>query len=229
MQRNGKRAKVTTVVTKSVASKPKTFRSKAAARPVKGAIPKSTGPELKFVDVAQANYVADTTGTVTLLNGTATGDDYNTRDGRQIVIKSVQIRGRVNPVDGTTSPCHARVLLVWDNATSGVAPTIADILSAATSNSYPLVNNQTRFTILRDMSFFVGGIDTGVGQQYAMSPTGAVVEAYLKINQVTQYMSTTAAVASVQNGGLFMVTIGDQAANAGALFVLATRVRFTDV
>jgi len=225
MQRNGKRAKVTTVVTRSVASKPNTFRNKAAARPVKGAIAKSTGPELKFWDVAEANYVADTTGTVTLLNGISAGDDYDNREGRQILLKSVQIRGRVHPFDTTTLPTHARVLLVWDNAATGGAPTIANILTASTSNSFPLVNNQTRFTILRDMSFFVGGISTTATSSYAMAPSGHTVEAYLKINQLVQYSSTAA---SINNGALYLVTIGDQAANAGAQFTLATRVRFVD-
>jgi len=225
MQRASKRPRVAQL------SKARRLRGvRAAVRSysarVKGPVALRPGPELKFVDVAQANYVADTTGTVTLLNGVAVGDDYTSRDGRQITIKSVQVRGRCQPIDAGTLPTHARVLLVWDNAASGGAPTIAQILSASTSNSFPLVDNQARFTILRDMSFFVGGVSNTATQAYAMSPTGHIVDTYLRIGQITQFNGTGAT--NIANGALYMVTIGDQAAGDGAQFSLATRVRFSE-
>jgi len=193
---------------------------------VKGAIPSRT--ELKFVDVASASYAGDTTGTVTLLNGVAIGDDYTTRDGRQITVKSVQVRGSVLPIDSSTQPTMARLLLVWDNAANGALATIAQILSASTSNSFPLVDNANRFTILCDQQYVVGGFQTTATQAYAGSPMINPVHVYKKLDSITQYGATTAAIGSVQNGALLMVTIGDQAAAAGAVFSLATRVRFTD-
>jgi len=201
-------------------------RPRGQAR-VKGAIAPA-GKELKYNDLVDANYAADTTGSITCLNLIATGDDNNTRDGRQVTIKSVQIRGIVTPVDTTTLPTNARVLLVWDNAPNGAAATIAQILTAVNSQSFPLVNNQNRFTILRDMQFPVGGMSDTATQTYTMSPTVHSVEAYMKIGQITQYSGTTANISSVQNGALWMVTVGDQVANAGANFRLATRVRFVD-
>lgn len=196
--------------------------------PVRGAIPYH-GKELKFNDIATAAYAADTTGTVTALNLIATGDDYQTRDGRQVSIKSVQIRGFVSPVDATTVASKARIILVWDNAVNGAIATVADILNAATANSFPLVDNANRFTLLSDQTFFVGGFDTTATTTYAQSPTGHNIEIYRKINQTTQYKNTTSNIASVQNGGLLMVTIGTAAAGAGATFNVATRVRFMDM
>lgn len=182
--------------------------------------------ELKYVDVASAAYAADTTGSVTLLNGVAVGDDNTTRDGRQATMKSVQVRGQLRPESSSQTGCKCRLLLVWDNASAGATPTIADILTASTSNSFPLVNNARRFTILCDNSYVLGTVDTTATQTYAYSPGIHDVEIYKRIQSVTQYNGTGATAASIQNGALWMITIGD-AANAGQ-FNVATRVRFTD-
>jgi len=197
---------------------------------VKGAIAAYGGrQELKYVDIASAGYAGDTTGSVTALNLLAVGDDNTSRDGRQVCIKSVQIRGSCVPQDSSTQPTMARLLLVWDNAVnSGAIATVAQILSASTSNSFPLIDNANRFTILVDQQFVVGGFGTTATQTYAGSPMIVPVSIYKKLNLVTQYSGTTAAIGSIQNGGLLMVTIGDQAAAAGTAFSLATRVRFTD-
>lgn len=199
-----------------------------AAR-IKGAIRPSGLTELKFVDLASATYACDTTGSVTALNLIAVGDDNTTRDGRQVTIKSVQIRGILQPQDSTTTTNKARIILVWDNAVnSGAIATIAEIFTASTANSFPLVNNQNRFTILWDQSFACGAIDSTATQALAFSPAVHNVDYYRKLGSVTQYSGTTAAIGSIQNGGLLMVTLGTQAAAAGTNFIAATRVRFVD-
>lgn len=197
---------------------------------VKGAIaPYGGQKELKYTDIANATYAADTTGTVTALNLIAVGDDNVNRDGRQVTMKSIQIRGFLQPQDGSTTASGCRVILVWDNAVnSGAIATIAQILTAATANSFPLVDNANRFTILVDRYYALGAIDTTATTTFAESPTVYPVEIYKKLNCVTQFSGTTAAIGSIQNGGLLMVTIGTSAAALGGTFVLATRARWTD-
>lgn len=205
-------------------------RNRAPRAAVKGAIAQYGGrKELKYVDLAQATYACDTTGSVTALNLLAVGDDNTSRDGRQVTIKSVQLRGFVTGSDDNTSNNLARVLLVWDNANnSGAIATIAQILSAATSCSYPLVDNANRFTILWDSHYEIGRVSDTATQSFAGSPTIHAVNYYKKINQITQYSGTTAAIGSIQNGALLLVTIGSSAAGTGSAAVLASRVRFTD-
>lgn len=194
---------------------------------VKGAI--RARKELKYVDTAAAAYAADTTGTVTALNLTAVGDDNTSRDGRQATMKSVQLHGILGPVDITTVQSKCRLLLVWDNAVnSGTIATVAQILTSANATSFPLVDNANRFTILVDRTYAVGGLDTTATQTYAMSPSVHDVEVYKRLDVVTQYSGTTAAIGSIQNGALLMVTIGTAAPAAGGSFNLAARVRFTD-
>lgn len=197
---------------------------------VKGAIAPFGGrKELKYVDLALAGYACDTTGSVTALNLIAVGDDNTSRDGRQATMKSVQVKGIIVPEDTTTNDNLCRVMLVWDNAVnSGTIATIAQILSASTSQAFPLVDNANRFTILVDKLFAMGGINNTATQTYAKTPSVQSVNIYKKLNLVTQYSGTTAAIGSIQNGGLLLVTLGSAVAGSGAQFAANTRVRFTD-
>jgi len=163
------------------------------------------------------------------LNLLAVGDDNTSRDGRQVTIKSVQLHGMVYPEDTNSGPTKGRVMLVWDNANnSGAIATIAQILAAANGNAFPLVDNANRFTILVDRTFAIGIMSDTATQAIAGCPNTFDVEIYKKINQITQYSGTTAAIGSIQNGALLLVTIGTTAAGNGATLVASTRVRFTD-
>lgn len=210
-----------------VLKKPSVKRKRPTRAVIKGAI--APRVELKYCDLPGATYLADTTGSVTALNLIAVGDDNTTRDGRQVTIKSVQFRGTLVPVDNTTLPAKCRLMLVWDNAVnSGTIATVAQILNAASAAAFPLIDNQNRFTVLVDRSYVVGGVSDVATQAYSMSPACHNVEIYKSINAITQYSGTTAAIGSIQNGALLMLTIGDKAAGAGGAFLGATRVRFTD-
>jgi len=209
----------------------KKARAYQAKKKPRGAIaPYGGRRELKYNDIAAATYVADTTGTVTLLNGIAIGDDNTTRDGRQVCIKSVQVRGSVVQTDSSTINSRARILLVWDNACNGaaIAP-VTDILTAADSASFPKVDNSYRFTILLDQSFALGGNSNTATQAYSTGQGIYNVDMFKKMDSITQYIGSAATIGSVQNGALLMVTVGDTTALNGGTFRVATRVRFTDV
>lgn len=182
--------------------------------------------EKKVVDTAPSSYVCDTTGSVTLLNGVATGTDFTDRIGRKIMLKSVYVRGRIAPVDGGTSNSLARVMIVYDMQANGAAPAITDILKTATSQDQLNMNNRDRFRVIMDKQFPVGGVDTTVG--YAQAPCIFQVKKFKRLNLETLYSGTTNAIASIATGALFMVTIGDVAAGSGATFNGSVRVRFMD-
>ena len=197
---------------------------------IKGSIAPFGGrKELKYVDIAAGDLACDTTGSVSCLNLLAVGDDNNTRDGRQCTIKSVQLKGQVAANSAAVNPQKARVMLVWDNAVnSGTIATIAQILTASTANSFPLVDNAQRFTVLWD-SNYVLGLRSTVATSSVADAVAYDVDYYRKLDNVTQYSGTTAAIGSIQNGGLLLVTIGSVAAGtAAATLNIATRVRFTD-
>lgn len=195
---------------------------------VKGAIKPSSRAELKYVDVANAVYACNTTGSITALNLIAVGDDNTTRDGRQATMKSVQLHGMVYPEDTNSGPTKARVVLVWDNAVNGALPAITDIFTVIGGNAFPLVNNANRFTILVDRTFSCGIISDTATQAVAGCPNTFECEIYKLLGACTQFSGTTAAIGSVQNGGLYLVTMGSTASGNGASLIASTRVRFVD-
>ena len=184
--------------------------------------------EKKYVDTASATYVCDTTGTVTCLNLCNEGTGVSQRVGRKICMKSVQVRGIVDPVDGATNACNARIMLVWDKQVNGVIATIAEILSAATSNSFMNLDNRERFVVIMDKQVSVGAFNNTTG--YAQSPTVHTINKYKKLpmGSFTIYDGTGAGIADINTGALYLVTIGNQVAGEGARFVGACRVRYTD-
>lgn len=210
-------------------------RNRIPKSKIKGAIaPYGGRQELKYVDtdLASGENLYDSTGFAECLNLIAVGDDNTSRDGRQVTIKSVQVKGLIQNFDATTGPSRARTMLVWDNAnnsaSTSAATLIAAVLTSASPYAFPLVDNQNRFTILWDSNEYIGGINTTATQTYAQTPVGCVIDVYKKINQVTQYSGTTAAIGSIQNGALWLITIGNQSAGAGAVLNGQARVRFTD-
>lgn len=184
--------------------------------------------ELNAVDVDTASYVADTTGTVTLLNGVAQGDDFTNRTGRKFIMKSIYIRGLVKNVDAISGPACCRLIVVYDNQTNGAAPAVLDVLKEATSTSQFNLNNRDRFRIIFDKVWSVGAIDNTATQSYAAGPAIQCFKLYKKIALETLNNGTGATVASIATGSVYMITIGDLAAGAGGTFKLTSRIRFTD-
>lgn len=209
------------------ARKPRSY----AARYMPSSSTRYAVPEKKCVDVASATYLCDTTGSVTALNLIDEGTTESSRIGRRVQIKSVQLRGMVDPVDGSTSACFARVMLIWDKQVNGVIATIAQILSAATSNSFMNLDNRERFVVLMDKPFAVGAFSNVATTAYAQSPTVHAVNEYkqLPANSYTIYDGTGSGIGDINTGALYLVTIGNQAAGAGARLVATTRVRYTDL
>jgi len=189
-----------------------------------GIVPYEGQKELKYVDTTLSTKLFDTTGSVSCLNLIAVGNDVSTRDGREVTIESVQLLGLIEPVDSATLNHLARYMLVWDNAVnSGSIATMTDILTAARSTGYPNLNNRDRFTILYDAKIALGAL--------AAQFQGLCfhkIDVSERVNAVTKYSGTTAAIGSIQNGGLLFVTIGDVAAGFGSEGTIYARVRFTD-
>jgi len=185
-------------------------------------------PESKVIDRAVAAYVCDTTGTVTLLTGVATGSDYTDRIGRAIDIRTVQVRGMVAPVDSVISDTLARIMIVYDKMPTGALPAITAILTASESSAYMNLSNRDRFFVLADEFFAVAATNNTATQAVAGSPTCHVVDIYRPLNLPAIYNGTGGTIASIQSGAIYLVTVGNEAAGDGAFAALTCRVRFTD-
>jgi len=210
-----------------------TMLSTRGFRPGYGRGPSRTSVEKKYIDTAVSNYVVNTTGSVTLLNGVATGDDATDRTGRKIQCESVQIRGFVYPEDDNTTAQMGRVMLVWDKQSNGgSAPAITDILTAATGTAFNNLNNRERFVIIRDHKFVFGPVSDTATQAIAGTYSGSpwAVDDFVRLGPQyqTTFGGTTAAIGSITTGSLLLVTVGDNASGVAALARIRARVRFTD-
>jgi len=184
--------------------------------------------ERKVIDVDPATYGANTTGTVTLLNGVATGTDFTDRIGRKIIMKSLYIRGVCKPEDDNIANTLARVLIVYDMQSNGAAPVVTDVLKSATSASQLNMNNRDRFKVLMDKQYAVGKVLDTATQAFAGSPTIHQLKKYKRLNLEVLFNGTTNVIGSIATGSVYMITIGNQAAGLGAEFLVSTRIRFID-
>jgi hypothetical protein len=115
----------------------------------------------------------------------------------------------VTPTTGTIQ--QQRVLLIWDNAPNGASPAITDILVAANPTSFPKIDNVNRFTILKDMKMIFGATTAAFSanpiKQFRLG---------VKLNSAVRFQGTSAAIASIQDGAIYVVTLGSNVAGATA-------------
>jgi len=182
--------------------------------------------EAKVVDTDPANYSMDTTGSVTLINGVATGSDFTDRIGRKIILKSVYVRGIIKPVDSQTNDALCRMMVVYDMQANGAAPAITDILKSATSQSQLNMNNRDRFKIIFDKVVALGARDIASG--YTGLVNVVPIKKYKKLRHETVFSGTLSTIGSISTGALYLVNVGDQSSGLGGNFSGSVRVRFID-
>lgn len=187
----------------------------------------SVNKETGFVDLAAANYVCDTTGSVTLLATVAQGAGVSQRVGKKIVLKSLQCRGRFFAgTAGVINDCAA--IIVYDKRPTGALPAVTAVLNTANAGSMNNDDNSDRFVILKRLDQILIGDSTTV----STGLEAVDVSFYLPLRMLpTVYKSVAdGAIADIEQGALYLVTVGVNAAGATAASLNATfRTRFVDV
>lgn len=156
-----------------------------------------------------------TTGTVYPATYIAQGDGVGDRRGRQILVRSIRLRGQVVPVNITES-CHynvCRVCVVWDlQPVPTVLPTVTDIFAVGSSLSPFNVLYQQRFIVLADVTKNCSGIYQ-VGNQ--LGHNVHFVEINIDdLSFVTTYSGVDGGM--VNTGAMYVVTIGSESTLANA-------------
>lgn len=187
--------------------------------------------ELGFVDLAVASPF-DTTGLVTLLNTVAQGTAVTQRVGKKIRMKGLQIRGFAS--NGSTATLNDIAwIIVYDKRPTGALPAVTDIL--VTANALALNNdaNAGRFAILkRSDSFLLGNLSlTGAVANALVENTAEGIDCYLDLGkrEVVYKAAGTGAIGDIEQGALYLVTVGSTAAGtAAASLTFNSRMRFWD-
>lgn len=186
--------------------------------------------ERKVVDTAPAVYQANATGSVTLLNGIATGTDFTDRIGRRVNVVAIQARGLAfTETVALAGPQTIRMMIVEDMQTNGVAPTITDILKSASPYDFMNLNNRERFKVHMDKQVSFAPGSTTATQTYIGTPNIHNWQFYKRCNIPVTFEGTAATIGSISSGAIYFVTIGSvvsgtQDCNVAAAF----RCRYID-
>lgn len=196
--------------------------SRAVRRKLDDGEPYAGGPEWKLIDVNASMTDVQTSGTWQLLNGVSTGTDYQLRVGRRILVKSVSLRGFVEPSASMIDSQRFDLYLIYDNQPNGSTPTTTEFLETATALSFRNLNNRVRFVVLAHMIGFLGA--------GPLAPGGEVVDLHCETDLETIYSGTGGTVASIASGSIYLLAISSGAggANAGFDSNIYARVRFVD-
>lgn len=182
-----------------------------------------TKNEFKSVDLPIGPVPVNTTGSVTLLNGLGLGTDINQRVGREVVIKSIQIRGHSYVTATTGTDQVHRIIIFVDKQVNAAAPTTATLLGSGFGiYTMKSLENRKRFKILYDRCVQLN-TSTEPGAQKTF-------EYFKKVHiPVTFNAGNTGLVGDIVTGGIFMCFVGENAGGptAGG-FTGVSRLRYID-
>lgn len=184
--------------------------------------------EQKFLDTSiTAGYLLSGLGTLTLLNGLVTGTDENTRVGRQINIKSIQLRGLVASAPTTTGTGLIRTVVVLDSQPNAAAPTITDFLVSDSLTALNNLNNRKRFRTLHSEVLPIGGSAT---TQPGGTPTVQEISWYHKCDITTEYNAVDGGtISDITKNSIYMLTYQDGTLGVAQFLIqINARIRFTD-
>lgn len=186
--------------------------------------------ELGYVDVALAGYGLDTTGSVTLLNTVAQGAAVTQRVGKKIAMKGLQFRGNMT-ARITALINNVAYMIVYDKRPTGALPTITDIINAITPNSMNNDANAGRFSILKRVDETLIG-NTDASAAFLTDCTSKSQDWWLDLKgrEVVYKAAATGGIGDIEQGALYLVTVGDVASSSAAATLTGTfRMRFLDI
>jgi len=188
--------------------------------------------EAKYVDVANAAYNCDSTGSLAHISIVPQGTTVNSRVGRKCELSYVQLRGEVT--NGSTAKVSSWALyLVWDEQPNKALAAINAVLDGSDTYSFPKRENVQRFKIIRKWTGVCCGNNTTAAQQ--TSNTTVRIDEYVRLPKglviVPTTADTTGAMADIITGALLFVAVGNNgtAGTSAPTATLTMRVGFRDV
>jgi len=216
----------------------KTFQPKTPYAPYgfKGSYNRSK-KELKFLDRDQrvddegligagSSAVVSTTGKIHYINGVAQGTGESDRIGREVWIKSVQLRFNIQL--GTASAdasklCenHVRVIIYSDKAQNGAANLVTDVLETASYSSLTSMKNASRIWIHQDKLLSLS----------SHGDRSLSYNSYVKLNKKVVYGGADGSVSSMQTNGLHVLVISttnEVGYTTPTMYSFGARIRYND-
>lgn len=182
------------------------------------------GIETKFLDSAISGIEIPTTFATAVLDPTANslcaiaqGDGESNRDGRQVTLKSLHVKGNIKHLgtDGST----VRILIVQDTQTNGAQMNGKDLILDTTDTSarpfgFRNLEKVSRFKVLYDQTFSMNQTPlyngtTILGSSTRFFKTNITLPA-VKVN----YKATTASVSSITDNSFHILAVSSDVNDA---------------
>lgn len=189
--------------------------------------------ELKAFDTAISSTLDTTTEVInTSLNLVQTGDTFQNRDGATILVKSVQIVGRVAqvPAAAAVSAPIAYIWVVWDKQPNGASLTAANAATGylntdVAQSALPTVPTQYRF---KTLARIVIPLNSSAGVTTAYNNYSQEVNYYHKFKEPLEirFSASTGAITDVMSNNLAIVA-GAADSDDTISFTGTARIRFT--
>nr|WAE43933.1 MAG: capsid protein [Cressdnaviricota sp.] len=161
-----------------------------------------------------------------LLVGLGQGTSANTRTGRKILVKKVQVKGQVvfTPGAGAAGTDVFKWFLVHDKQANGAYPSsINDIWSVATTGAEMRNLDTThRYRVLQTGSM---EFQSGAGISGAYDPISRALDVEANCNCLVEMSSTAGAITEIKSNNLFFVC---GTMNGLCIFSGSSRIRFYD-
>lgn len=186
-------------------------------------------PERKFIDTT-VSHIAGATATINSLVSCAAGDTNITRDGRKIVLKSIQWRLAARTDTDNIFGDFIRVIIFQDKRqVADTIPTAAQLLQDSTSTD-SMLNRDTggRFKVLKDFSFAMTGVAPS-GQGQAIQAGGITYKKGLKKLNIPVYYNGDAGTDVEKNGVYCLMLANENDSGEQTTVTCRFRIRFTDM
>jgi len=191
---------------------------------------------MKFLDTTLGSTAIADTGIVlnNCLNIIPQGDTESQRNGRKVVVRSINIRGMVRNDPATNEGSTAdrvRFLLYLDKQANGGAAAVTDLLETATINSFNNLANKSRFTVLMDKVVDLAA-PAGANADATTPVFGLDIQSwafYKKCYIPIEFdnSATTGALTTVRSNNLGMMAISWNTSDS-AVIEYTCRIRYTD-
>lgn len=174
-------------------------------------------PEIKKWDQLTIATNISNAGVTGVLNAMGQGSDYNNRTGNSIKLHALKFRANISLNIATPTATNIRCIIVRDMENRQALPAIGDVLETADVRSPYNHNNIERFKIQYDQLL---NFDL-------YHPTRTLEFSKSYKNAHCKYVGTTATVASVDEGSLFLLLLSELASNQ-PIMIWSSRVEYYD-
>lgn len=188
------------------------------------------------------NANVDSNGTLTLLNGVATGDTQSQRTGAEVQSTSIQIRGWFlsNPLE--ESGLVYRMIIFWDRQANGANPLVVSTSagtpgllfanSGGNSVNLPFMyETNDRFRVIYDKRFVINPQVVGnvvAGDTTAVGAMRLAFKKKIKLNRRVKYDDVNGVIDDINTNSLWVTFLSNDSADNLPTVTFNARYYFKD-